>query len=251
MSHTRVFAPLPEEELRNLCMDMTRERYKKGFILCRQDETSLKKVYIIENGSLEIYFDERDNKRLRGTLARGDVFGGIAILMNSGKSARTVMVQEDATLLAIPKDNFIDICTRYESFYTFFVETFQDRMLDKSYAAVFQSSQVSHFLSGIVPFSFLTEDVLKEISREFSVVHYSSGTRLFYQVEARSSIYTSFRKAPSNAILRKVTTRRYAGSWEKAIFTAAFPCWSTTASLSALSIFLKTPIFTSFPKLFF
>ncbi len=185
ISHTRVFAPLPEEELGNMCMDMTRERYKKGFILCRQDKTSLEKVYIIENGLLEIYFDEGDKKRLRGTLARGDVFGGIAILMNGGKPPRTVMVQEDATLLAIPKNNFIDICTRHESFYTFFVETFQDRMLDKSYAAVFQSSQISHFLSGIVPFSFLSEEVLKEISKEFSIVHYSSGTRLFYQGKSK------------------------------------------------------------------
>ena len=185
ISHTPVFAPLPEEELRNMCMDMTRERHKKGSVLCRQDETFLEKVYIIEIGSLEIYFDEGGKKRLRGTFTRGDVFGGITILMNSGKSARTVMVQEDTTLLAIPKNNFIDICTRYESFYTFFVETFQDRMLDKSYAAVFQSSQVIHFLSGIVPFSLLPEGVLKEISREFSVVHYSSGTRLFYQGKSK------------------------------------------------------------------
>ena len=185
ISHTRVFAPLPEEELANMCMDMTRTQYQKGFVLCRQDETSLEQVYIIENGSLEIYFDEGDKKRLRGTLTRGDVFGGIAILMNSGKSARTVVVREDVTLLVIPKDNFIDICTRHESFYTFFVETFQDRMLDKSYAAIFQSSQISHFLSGIVPFSFLPEDVLKEISREFSVVHYSSGTRLFFQGKSK------------------------------------------------------------------
>ena len=185
ISHTRVFAPLPKEELQNMCMDMTRERYEKGSILCRQDETSLEKVYVIENGSLEIYFEEGGKKRLRGTFTRGDVFGGISILMNSGKPARTVVVQEDATLLAIPKDNFIDICTRHESFYTFFIETFQDRMLDKSYAAIFQSSQICHFISGIVPFSSLPEDVLKEISREFSVVHYSSGTQLFYQGESK------------------------------------------------------------------
>ena len=181
MSHTRVFATLPDDDLRQMCMHMTRERFNKGFILCRQDETSLDKVYVIESGSLELYFDAAEEKRLRGTLTSGDVFGGIAILMNSGKSARTVMVQEDVNLLVIPKNNFIDICTRHESFYTFFVETFQDRMLDKSYASVFQASQISHFLSGFVPFSFLSEDVLKEISREFSIVHYSSGTRLFYQ----------------------------------------------------------------------
>ena len=185
MTQTPVFAPLPEKELWNMCIHTTKEQYGKGFILCRQDETSLEKVYVIENGSLEIYFDEGDKKHLRGTLGRGDVFGGIAILMNSGKSARTVMVQEDVTLLAIPKNNFIDICTRHESFYTFFVETFQDRMLDKSYAAIFQSSQISHFLSEIEPFSFLPEDVLKAISREFSVVHYSRGTRLFYQGKSK------------------------------------------------------------------
>ena len=185
LSQTPVFAPLPEKELWNICIHMTKEQYDKGFILCRQDETFLDKVVIIENGSLELYFDEEGKKLLRGTLGRKDVFGGIAILMNSGKSARTVVVQEDATLLVIPKDNFIDICTRYQSFYTFFVETFHDRMLDKSYASIFQSSQISHFLSGIVPFSLLSEDILKSISREFSIVHYSSGTRLFYQGKSR------------------------------------------------------------------
>ncbi|MCP4578364.1 MAG: cyclic nucleotide-binding domain-containing protein [Deltaproteobacteria bacterium] len=185
ITQTPVFAPLPEKELWNMCLHMTREQYGKGFILCRQDETALDKVYIIKNGSLELYFDEEGEKLLRGTLSKKDVFGGIAILMNGGKSARTVMVQEDVTLLVIPKNIFIDICTRYQSFYTFFVETFHDRMLDKSYASIFQSSQISHFLSGIVPFSLLPEDVLKTISREFSIVHYSSGTRLFYQGKSR------------------------------------------------------------------
>ena len=185
ITQTPVFAPLPEKELLNMCLHVTREQYGKGFILCRQDETALDKVYIIENGSLELYFDEEGKKRLRGTLGTKDVFGGIAILMNGGKSARTVMVQEDVTLLVIPKNIFIDICTRYQSFYTFFVETFHDRMLDKSYASIFQSSQISHFLSGIVPFSLLPENVLKNISREFSIVHYSSGTRLFYQGKSR------------------------------------------------------------------
>ena len=128
---------------------------------------------------------KRNQKSLRGTLTSGDVFGGIAILMNGGKSARTVMVKEDATLIVMPKEIFIDICARHRSFYSFFVETFQGRMLDKSYAAIFQTSQITHFLSGVVPFSLLSEDVLKEISKDFSVVHYSSGTRLFRQGKSK------------------------------------------------------------------
>ncbi len=185
ISQTLVFKTLPKEELQAMCGDMTQEQYAEGFLLCRQNETSLEKVYIIVKGSLELYFEEGNQKSLRGTLTRGDVFGGIAILMLSGKSARTVVVKDAATLLVIPKRNFIDICTRHQSFYTFFVETYQDRMIDKSYAAVFQSSQITHFLSSIVPFSLLSEEVLKEISKDFSTVHYSSGTRLFYQGKSR------------------------------------------------------------------
>jgi len=181
---TPVFAPLPKEERQSMCVNMSKEVYPSGHILCRQDETT-EKVYVIEKGSLELYFEEEDQKSMRGTLTRGDVFGGIAILMNGGKSARTVMVQDEATLFVLPRDVFIDICARHQPFYTFFVEAFQDRMLDKSYAAIFQSSQLTHFLSGVVPFSLLPEEVLKEISREFSVVHYSKGTRLFYQGKSR------------------------------------------------------------------
>ena len=118
---------------------------QQRFCSLPQDKTSLDKVYVIESGSLELYFDEDGKKLMSGTLGTGDVFGGIAILMNSGKSARTVMVQEDVTLYVISKENFIDICTRRQSFYTFFVETFHGRMLDKSYASIFQTSQVSNF----------------------------------------------------------------------------------------------------------
>ncbi len=185
VSRLRVFAALPEEELRGMCAEMTREEHGQGFILCRQDETSLDRIYIVEKGSLELFFNEEEKKSLRGTLTRGDVFGGIAILMNSGKSARTVSVKERATLLTLPKEVFIDICARHESFYRFFVETFENRMTDESYAAVFQASQTTHFLKEIVPFSLLPETVLKEISRDFSVVHYSKGTRLFYQGKSK------------------------------------------------------------------
>ncbi len=181
MSKTPAFASLPEEELRRLCDNLAKEQYGKGFILCEQDKTSLEKVYIIESGSLELYFDEEGKKLMSGMLGRGDVFGGIAILINSGKSARTVMVQEDAVLYVMSKEVFIDLCTRYQPFYTFFVQTFHGRMLDNSYAGIFQASQILNFISGIVPFTFLPEDVLKNISKEFSIVHYSSGTRLFYQ----------------------------------------------------------------------
>ena len=185
ISHTPVFASLPEKELEDICRNITKEQYRKGFMLCLQDKTPLDKIYIIESGSLELFFDEGGKKRLRGTLGIGDVFGGITLLMNSGKSARTVMVQEDAILYIMSKENFIDICTRNQSFYTFFVETFHDRMLDKSYAAIFQSSQINNFLSGIEPFTFLPENKLKEISKTVSIVHYSNGTRLFYQGKSR------------------------------------------------------------------
>lgn len=185
LSQTPVFASLPEQERKEICGSLQREQYAKGFVLCIQDRTPLEKVYVVENGSLELYFDEGGEKRLRGTLREGDVFGGIAVLITGGKCPRTVVVEEDVTLYAMTKDHFIQICAAHQTFYTFFMETFHSRMLDKSYASIFQTSQVSSFLKGIVPFSLLSEEVVKEVSKEFSVVHYSSGTRLFYQGKSK------------------------------------------------------------------
>ena len=224
LSQTPVFASLPEEELRRLCDDMTKEQYGEGFILCEQEKTSLEKVYIIESGSLELYFDEEGKKRMRGTLGRGDVFGGIAILMNSGKSVRTVVVKEDVVLYVISKENFIDICTRYQPFYTFFVETFHGRLVDKSYASIFQVSQIGNFLSDIVPFTLLPEDVLKEISKAFSIVIIPAAPDSFTRASRRSSTCISSKKARLNDITRKGKKRYCEGSWERGICMAAFPC---------------------------
>ncbi len=185
ISGTPVFSSLPEDELQDICRNAVEEKYDKGFLLCVQDKTSIDKVYIIKSGSLELFFDEKGKKLLKGTLKSGDVFGGISILMNSGKSARTVMVKEDTSLYVISKESFIDICARRQSFYDFFIETFHARMLDKSYASVFQSSQASNFLAGIEPFSFLPEYELKNISKAISIVHYSGGTMLFHHGKSK------------------------------------------------------------------
>lgn len=55
------------------------------------------------------------------------------------------------------------------------------RNTPEAYAALFQSGQVVNFLSGIIPFSFLSEDTLRDVANQLSVVHYSKDTILFTQ----------------------------------------------------------------------
>ena len=159
--------------------------FKKGHTLSVQSETAIEQVFVIESGSLELYFDRDGQKTLHGTLQRGDIFGGISILMNSGVSVRTVVVSEDVALFTITSELFLEICTRHGEFYTYFVKTFHERMTDASYASLFKGYPVLELLCRTTPFSFLPEEQLKSIVEELTEVYYSKGTVLFYQEKSK------------------------------------------------------------------
>ncbi len=181
LSAIPVFASLPANELQSICARIETEHYQTGVTVAVQNKTVVEKVLIIRQGSLELFFEKDGRKTLRGILEQGDLFGGISLLMNSGISVRTVTVREDVTLYAIPGDLFLETCKQYDGFNTYFVETFHDLMLDKSYASFFQEGQVIAFLSGILPFSFLPDHELETISKKLALVHYAKGTLLFVQ----------------------------------------------------------------------
>jgi CRP-like cAMP-binding protein len=65
-------------------------------------------------------------------IKQGEVFGGITVLMNAGLSIRTVIVEDNCLLYDIPKEIFLNICTRFVSFYENFLETFGRNLLDES-----------------------------------------------------------------------------------------------------------------------
>jgi CBS domain-containing protein len=175
------FAKLPEEDLTMAAEQASVKTFPKKTILSVQGRTTLKHVYILKEGSLELFYETENEKTLSGFLKPGEIFGGIYILMNAGLSVRTVQTVDDATLYTLPQDVFLDLCKRYDFFYDFFAEKFRDRMSNEAYASVATSGQIQHFLSRLVPFSFLPEEEIDGIAAAISVIYQPEGTELFRQ----------------------------------------------------------------------
>ena len=175
------FAKLPEEDLAMAAEQASVKTFPKKTILSVQGRTTLKHVYILKEGSLELFYETENEKTLSGFLKPGEIFGGIYILMNAGLSVRTVQTVNDATLYTLPQDVFLDLCKRYDFFYDFFAEKFRDRMSNEAYASVATSGQIQHFLSRLVPFSFLPEEEIDGIAAAISVIYQPEGTELFRQ----------------------------------------------------------------------
>ncbi|UCF94124.1 MAG: cyclic nucleotide-binding domain-containing protein [Desulfobacterales bacterium] len=180
-----LFAGLPEEELTRLAGSIAVERYPKGTLLSTQGRTKLNCLYIVREGSLELFYDQSGQKELSGLLQPGETFGGICILMNAGISVRSVAVHEEAILYVLPQDVFLDICTRFKNFYEYFADKFRQRMRNEAYASIVVAGQALHFLSKLVPFSFLPESELVDIAAAISVINYPRDTILFVQGQSK------------------------------------------------------------------
>jgi len=179
------FSFLPDEEIQKISQEVLYKRYEKGTQLAVKDETVIDNVYAVKKGSLSL-FDFRDGESVpSGFIKRGEVFGGITILMNGGVSLRTVIVEEDCTGYEIPKDIFQDLCARYPQFYEFFLENFSKHVFDDSIKALIETGQARHFLSGMEPFSYLPEASIATVLNELTVVQHPKGRVLFVQGRSR------------------------------------------------------------------
>ena len=181
LSHTPPFSELPENELSRVAAEMSLEIFPKNIVLSVQGKTKLESVYIIKEGSLELFYETGGEKELTGHLKPGEIFGGICILMNAGISVRTVKIVADATLYTLPQKVFLEICARHNFLYEYFAAKFRKRMSDETYSSVAVAGQVQHFLSRLVPFSFLSEEEIDKVSKEISITNYPRDTVLFAQ----------------------------------------------------------------------
>ena len=185
LSQTPPFSELPENELLRVAAEMSVENFPKDTVLSVQGKTKLESIYIIKEGSLELFYDTGGEKELIGLLKPGEIFGGICILMNAGISVRTVKVVDDATLYTLPQKVFSELCAHHSFLYEYFAANFRKRMSDETYSSVAVAGQTQHFLSRLVPFSFLPEENIDKISKEISIVQYPRDTVLFVQGQSK------------------------------------------------------------------
>jgi CBS domain-containing protein len=136
LAQVNPFSFLPEEILDDIAPKLSMVHYPKDTVLFMQGRSRVGFLYIIQKGSAERYFEEKNQKTMRGVLTEGDTYGGISILLNDGVSVRTLQVREASYFYALPKQIFLELCDRHASFSEYFTDTFGKRMLDRSYASI-------------------------------------------------------------------------------------------------------------------
>lgn len=181
LSGLKPFSFLPPEEIQKIADSVIEESHPKDTVLSVQGKSAIDNIYLIQSGSLELYYEVDGKKIQPGFLKPGEVCGAIAVLMNSATAVRTVRAAEDVRLFLIPRETFTDISSRFAPFREFFMKIYSKLMLDQSYASIIATGQAFQFLSGVVPFTFLPEDELEKIASKLSVVHYPKDTVVLVQ----------------------------------------------------------------------
>ncbi len=110
------FSFLPEDEINALADRLSMVHYQADTVLFVQGKSRIGYLYILRKGSAERYYENGDQKTMIGLLSEGDIFGGISMLSNDGISLRTLQVKEDSDFYILSKQNYLDLCSRYEIF---------------------------------------------------------------------------------------------------------------------------------------
>ncbi len=179
------FAFLPQAEIQKISEKVIYKRYERGIQLAKKDDTVIDNIYIVRKGALRLFDSQEGALVSSGFVKKGEVFGGITILMNGGVSLRSVVVEEDCAGYEMPSDVFQDLCARYPQFYEFFLENFSKHVFDDSIKALIETGQAQHFLSNTEPFSFLPEVQVAAAAERLTVVHYPKDRVLLTQGRSR------------------------------------------------------------------
>jgi len=179
------FAFLPKAEIQRISQQVTYKQYGHDFQLAEKGETVIDNILIVIKGALKLFETQDGEMVSSGYIKKGEVFGGITILMNGGVSLRSVVVEEDCAGYEMPSDVFQNLCARYPKFYEFFLKNFSKHIFDDSIIALIETGQAQHFLSGIEPFSFLSEDQIAATAKKLTIVHYPKDRVLLTQGRSR------------------------------------------------------------------
>lgn len=130
------FSFLPESELARIASELSVVYHPKKQVVFTQGISRIDALYIIQKGATERYFEESNHIRLHDQISEGSLFGGISMLLNNSIAIRSLKTTENTYFYTWPRQQFLDVCNRFESFSDYFTDTFGKRMLDRSYASI-------------------------------------------------------------------------------------------------------------------
>ena len=104
---SRVFTNFDDDEIRIFLSHTEKVHYDNGFTVFRESDVS-DKMYIIQEGSVEVFIERKEKKIVLATLNRGDFFGEMAILRKDRRSA-SIKAVADCDVLSLNRDAVMDI----------------------------------------------------------------------------------------------------------------------------------------------
>jgi CBS domain-containing protein len=157
----------------------------KGQPVAVQGETRIKRVLVIMKGRLSLYQEENGKQSLTGYIKKGEVFGGITVMLNAGVALRTTKADSEVDAIGIPDTVIMEVCAKNKAFYEYFLDNFSHSIFDKSLDEITRAGQARLILSGVDPFTFLPEEDIVLAAKSLSRVSYPKGTVLFVQGKTR------------------------------------------------------------------
>ncbi len=99
-----LFSSIPIAHIQELADLFIVNTFKKGEVVCRQDEDG-DTMFIIRSGVVNVHADHGNGEEFLAELHRGDFFGEMALLSNTPRNA-TVRVSLDAVIFSLSRDTF-------------------------------------------------------------------------------------------------------------------------------------------------
>jgi len=102
------------------------KKFKAGDCIFREGDTG-NKAYIIDSGTVEIRLQQKDTAKIISTLKRGEIFGEMAIIDGSPRSA-DAFATEDTLLTCISKDQLIERVKKADPAISFLITVLLNRI---------------------------------------------------------------------------------------------------------------------------
>lgn len=109
LQRVHLFANLTKEELIQLAGICTEKKIEPNELIIEQNTTG-KEMYIVGEGSVEVYIQGLDNDRSLVVLGKGQVIGEMALIDQGYRSASVRTKKRGATLYLVEYDDFYELC---------------------------------------------------------------------------------------------------------------------------------------------
>ncbi|MFO8033500.1 MAG: DUF294 nucleotidyltransferase-like domain-containing protein [Desulfohalobiaceae bacterium] len=127
------FSFLPETRLEEVANHLSPSHYHPKMTLFVQDTTIVTHVILVHQGRLEYVLSQQGKKVDSHILEEKSIYGALSLLFNNSLSIGTVRTLEDVVLLHIPKEVFLELCSKQEDFAAYFANQFSRKVMQGPY----------------------------------------------------------------------------------------------------------------------